>query len=266
MDNILTIRTNQISPFRDMIKAIKDILTDVTITFTSDGIKITRMDNTHTILVAIYLYEEKFEFYKCNADKIIICVNIYNLFKIIEPITNDDTLTMYINKADCECNFVNYLSLRYENEEIGQSYTQKLRLIDPVIDPNQYELNTPYDRYSTIINLPSVDFQKIVRGLSGVSDKVEIKSVENKLIFSCTGSFASSEIIRSELDGSIQKFDVSKVILGEFSLKSLSNFIKCTPLCTNLEMYLENDLPLIVIYNVGDLGRIKLCLWPLPSV
>jgi proliferating cell nuclear antigen len=265
MDNILTIRTNQISPFRDMIKAIKDILTDVTITFTSDRIKITRMDNTHTILVAIDLYKEKFEFYECNADKIIICVNIYNLFKIIEPITNDDTLTMYINKADCEGNFINYLSLRYENEKIEQSYTQKLRLIEP----DQYELNIPDVVYSTVIKLPSVDFQKIVRGLSGVSDRVEIKSVENKLIFSCKGSFASSEIIRLESDGSmefIQKSDVPKVILGEFSLKSLSNFIKCTPLCTHLEMYLENDLPLIVKYNVGDLGRIKLCLSPLPSV
>uniref|UniRef100_A0A6C0E8N1 Proliferating cell nuclear antigen PCNA C-terminal domain-containing protein n=1 Tax=viral metagenome TaxID=1070528 RepID=A0A6C0E8N1_9ZZZZ len=51
---------------------------------------------------------------------------------------------------------------------------------------------------------------------------------------------------------------------GEFSLKSLSHFIKCTPLCSHLEMYLGNDLPLIVKYDVASLGEIKLCLAPLP--
>jgi proliferating cell nuclear antigen len=87
------------------------------------------------------------------------------------------------------------------------------------------------------------------------------------LIFSCEGNFASSKIYRSESGGNmefIQKKDASVVIQGEFSLKSLSHFIKCTPLCTHLEMYLGNDLPLIVKYDVASLGSIMLCLAPLP--
>ena len=31
------------------------------------------------------------------------------------------------------------------------------------------------------------------------------------------------------------------------------------------KMFLENDLPLVVKYNVASLGDIKLCLAPLPS-
>ena len=41
--------------------------------------------------------------------------------------------------------------------------------------------------------------------------------------------------------------------------------IKCTNLCNQIEMYLENDLPLVVKYNVASLGEIKLCLAQLPS-
>jgi proliferating cell nuclear antigen len=63
----------------------------------------------------------------------------------------------------------------------------------------------------------------------------------------------------------IQKQDSDKVIQGEFSLKNLGYFIKCTNLCNQIEMYLENDLPLVVKYNVASLGEIKLCLAPLPS-
>ena len=49
-----------------------------------------------------------------------------------------------------------------------------------------------------------------------------------------------------------------------FSLKNLGYFIKCTNLCNQIELYLENDLPLVVKYNVASLGEIKLCLAPLP--
>jgi hypothetical protein len=45
----------------------------------------------------------------------------------------------------------------------------------------------------------------------------------------------------------------------------LGYFIKCTNLCSQIEMYLENDLPLVVKYYVASLGEIKLCLAPLPS-
>ena len=31
-------------------------------------------------------------------------------------------------------------------------------------------------------------------------------------------------------------------------------------------MYLENDLPLVVKYNVASLGEVKLCVAPLPSM
>ena len=63
----------------------------------------------------------------------------------------------------------------------------------------------------------------------------------------------------------INKQDSTKVIQGEFSLKNLSYFIKCTNLCNSIEMFLENDLPLVVKYSVASLGEIKLCLAPLPS-
>jgi hypothetical protein len=65
--------------------------------------------------------------------------------------------------------------------------------------------------------------------------------------------------------GFILKQDSSKVIQGEFSLKNLGYSIKCTNLCQQIELYLENDLPLVVKYNVASLGEIKLCLSSLPS-
>jgi proliferating cell nuclear antigen len=262
--NILTIQTVQIAPFRTLMTALKDILLETNISFQPDGIRIINMDKSHTILAHLYLDAKNFELYECKKDKIIIGVNMLHLFKLINTIDNDDTLTIYIENADYVDGIVSYLALKFENGDIKQRKMQKLRLIEP----EQEELEYPDVKFSSIINLPSADFQKIIRDLSCISDKLEIKSVGNELIFKCNGQFASAEIHRTESDGSmgfILKQDSSKVVQGEFSLKNLGYFIKCTNLCSQIEIYLENDLPLVVKYYVASLGMIQLCLSPLPS-
>jgi proliferating cell nuclear antigen len=263
--NVLTIKTVQISPFRTLMTALKDILLETNISFQPDGIRIINMDKSHTILVHLFLSAQNFEFYECKKEKIIIGVNVFHLFKLINTIDNDDTLTIYIENSDYVDGIVSNLALKFENGEIKQCKTQKLRLIEP--EPE--ELEYPDVKFSSVINLPSTDFQKIIRDLSSISEKLEIKSVGNELIFKCSGQFASAEIHRAESDGSmgyILKQDASKIIQGEFSLKNLSYFIKCTNLCSQIELYLENDLPLVVKYNVASLGTIMLCLSALPSI
>jgi proliferating cell nuclear antigen len=266
--NILTIQTVQIAPFRTLMTALKDILLETNISFTKEGIKIINMDKSHTILAHLSLEAQNFELYECKMDKIIIGVNMFHLFKLINTIDNNDTLTIYIEEADYTDGIVQFLGLKFENGDIKQHKIQKLRLIEP----DNEELDVPDVKFSSVINLPSVDFQKIIRDLSCISDKIEIKSVATsegaELIFKCTGVFAHAEIRRAESDGNmefIQKQDVSKIIQGEFSLKNLGYFIKCTNLCSQIEMYLENNLPLIVKYNVASLGVIKLALASLPS-
>ena len=262
--NVLTIKTVQISPFRTLMTALKDILLETNISFSPDGIRIINMDKSHTILAHLFLASSNFEYYQCKQEKIIIGVNMFHLFKLINSIDNDDTLTLYIENNDYQDGITSHLGLKFENGDIKQCKTQKLRLIEP--DPE--ELEVPDVKFSSIINLPSTDFQKIIRDLSCISDKLEIKSVGNELIFKCSGQFAQAEIHRAESDGSMEfllKQDASKVVQGEFSLKNLGYFIKCTNLCAQIEVYLENDLPLVVKYNVASLGQIRLCLAPLPS-
>ena len=262
--NVLTIKTVQIAAFRTLMTALKDILLETNITFTPEGIRIINMDKSHTILAHLQLAAQKFEFYECKKEKIIIGVNMFHLFKLINSIDNDDMLTIYIENNDYADGIVSHLALKFENGEIKQCKTQKLRLIEP--EPE--ELHYPDVPFSSIINLPSADFQKIIRDLSCISDKLEIKSVGNELIFKCSGQFASAEIHRAESDGSmgfIQKQESSKIIQGEFSLKNLGYFIKCTNLSPQVEIYLANDVPLVVKYEVANLGTIKLCLSALPS-
>ena len=273
---VLEMKTVQIAHVRTLMTALKDILLETNIIFNQEytdtsgkvipaGIRVINMDKSHTILAHLFLDALKFEHFYCKYPKIVIGVNMLHLFKLINTIDNDDTLTIYIEEKDYSDGIVEYLGLKFENGDIKQSKIQKLKLIEP----DEEELDMPSVKFSSIINLPSTDFQKIIRDLSNISERLEIKSVGNELVFSCTGPFASCKISRSESDGItefVKKCDDTSVIQGEFSLKNLSYFIKCTNLCNNIEMYLENDLPLVVKYNVASLGEVKLCVAPLPSM
>ena len=247
--NELTIKTIQINPFRTLLSSLKDILLEANITFQPDGMRIVNLDKSKAILVHLFLKAESFEQFTCNKPRILIGVNMHHFYKLIHSMDKHDTLIMAIEPEDYTDGIVTHLTIRFENGL--QCKTQKLRLIEPDMEL----LEVPEVEFRSVVTMPSIDFQKIIRDMSSISDKVEITSIGNELIFSGKGPFASVEVKRVGADCSTSEF-----IRGEFLVKSLSSFIKCTPLSTSMQLYLENDMPLVVVYHVATLGTVKLCL------
>ena len=113
---------------------------------------------------------DNFEYYDCKK-KIIVGVNMLHLSSsLIQLITE---IGVY-DEDDYNDGIVEYLNLKFENKNIKQCKIQKLRLIEP-----EQELTVPNVKFSSIINMPSNDFQKIIRDLNNISDKLEIKSIKS---------------------------------------------------------------------------------------
>ena len=254
MHRILDVKTVQSSAFRILVEALKEILTDANMEFDKTGMKIMKMDSTHTVLAHLKLLASDFEYYHCEKP-IVLGINMINLFKLIRTIGNDDTLNLYVND-----NNLGILGIRIENGEKNSVTNYKLNLME--ID--EEIIQVPPTTFDSVITLPSIDFQKIVKDMNNLSPEIEIKSYGNKLMFSCKGDFATQETIIGEtIDGiSFNKVNPGEIIQGVFSTKHLVSFCKCTNLCNSIEMYLKNDYPLIIKYTCASLGSIKLCLAP----
>lgn len=251
--NCLEIKTVQASSFKILIEALKELLTDTCIEFDDTGLKIIAMDSSHIVLVHLKLEASKFEHFYCR-NKISIGVNMLNLHKLIKTINSTDTLTLFMDDIN-----INHLGIKIENSDKNTKTIYKLNLLDLdnphiSIDPTEF---------SSVITLPSTDFQKICRDMSNVSDLVEIKNICNQLIFSCKGDFCCQETILSDSDCNNNNGNTnSTIVQGVFKLKYLVLFTKCTNLCNTVECYLKNDYPLIIQYAVASLGIIKLCIAP----
>ena len=256
---IMNIKTVQSSAFRVLIEALKEILTDTNLTFDKDGIKLIATDNSKIVLIHMKLNSENFEQYYCSK-KIKVGINMNNLFKLIKIMGNNDILNLYIEEND-----QNHLGIKIFNENKNTQTIFKLNLLDI----QDEDISIPPAEFETELTLPSIDFQKLIRDMTNIGEYVDIKSVGDNLFFECNGDFATQETILSKIEESSEKglhFEVAtnpdKPIQGIFSLKYLVLFTKCTNLCNIIHMYIKNDYPLIIKYNVANLGEIKLCLSP----
>ena len=137
---VLEVKTVQSSAFRILIEAKKEILTDANLQFDETGIKVIAMDASHTVLVHLKLEAKNFESYYC-PNKMILGVNMLNFFKLIKTMSNNDTLTLYVEQEDtlsagvsrysfpANSTVVDFETFRIKESDTLNNRTQKLKVL-----------------------------------------------------------------------------------------------------------------------------------------
>lgn len=267
MVRILEVRTIQSNVIKILSEALKDLVPDINLVFTkaeekedeegnkitSGGIHSITMAMSNNVLLHLKLDASNFDYFKCTRDKIIAGINTTLLFKVMKTMNNNDTITFFVDDED-----ENKLGIRLENKQNNFISTKKINLFD--ID--EYEIEIPPTKFNTVINMPAPFFNKIIRDLNSLGDIVEIKSINNKLILSTIGETVGDEIEIGESDNGVTIVTENKELIfqGNYDLRYLNTFCKCTNLCANVDIYMKNDYPLVVRYYVASLGTIYLCL------
>lgn len=252
---LVNIKTVQSGAIRILIESLKEILTDTNIIFDPTGVKLIATDNSQTVLIHMKLLSDKFETFHC-PEKTVIGVNMNNMFKLLKTMVNNDILSIFIEKND-----PNKIGFKINNIDKNSQTTFKMNLLDI----NDDEIKLPPVKFETELTFPSSEFQKLIRDMTNIGENIDIKSVGHDLLLNCEGDFAKQETILSETQGGLNFSLASKPetpIQGTFSLKYLLLFTKCTNLCNLIHMYIKNDYPLIIKYDVANLGHIKMCLSP----
>ena len=246
-DYVFYARTVKASPIRNLVDSVKDILTEVNLEIDADGIKILAVDGTHTILVHMRLYADRFDEFICTR-KCILGVDFVNLNKMVKQIKNEDSLLLFLERSN-----MSRLGIRIMNGEKQMVTTKYLNLMELDIKP----IEIPPVSFPCVITMPSLDFQNIIKDLNQLGDKVEIKSAEDELSFRLEGGdFGSQETICK------MPKSQKEIVQGYFLLKPLTLFTKCTAMSTDIMIYLKNNHPMIIEYSVAGLGEIKLALAP----
>jgi proliferating cell nuclear antigen len=278
MGYIIELKTSQVAAIKIVMDAINSLLSDANFYFypyyTKDisnssnldmnkdkknmgGVIIKEINKTGKILVYMRLDADKFDVYKYkySKEKLTLGIDINNLLKCLKCMTHFDTMTWLVDEDD-----INKLIIVLESNEKREKKTFKLNLMD--IEDESYEITPITFPYS--ISLPSQDFHKYCKDMASTTDKIEIKATSNRLYFSGRGEIGNVEFEIAETSGGLSIVSSSpntnEIVQGLFELKFLLIFAKCTNLSNFVTLFLKNDYPVIVNYQIAGLGETKLVL------
>lgn len=250
-NRLFEFQTVQSHSLKTLFEVLKDVLTDVNIIFDQTGIKIMSMDGNHVALIHLKLEADNFEYFYCK-EKTMIGVCMMSIYKLMKTVSNSDTVTMYMDIDNTDL-----LHISIKNSEKNSVTNFSLKLLD--ID--EEELQIPDVEIDCIVTMNSNEFQKLCRDMTNIKDTITITSERDKISFSCEGDFAKWETIIGETSHGLSfSKQTDHYISAEYSLKYINLFTKSTNLCNTIELYLKPDYPLIMKYNVGNLGEIRFCL------
>jgi proliferating cell nuclear antigen len=233
----------QASAFKAVFEVLKDILNDVNVYFTAEGLRIITLDTARSALVDMFLSAENFEEYLC-PDSITAGINISNTFKLLKTITNNDVITMSIENKE-------YVDIAIQNESKKSVTKFQLKLLD--INEDQIEL--PDIEMAVTTTMQSADFQRICRDMNNIATDVSMTRKGSVFTIQCAGDFANQET-------SIECSEsVDKTLSGMYSLKYLNIFTKATGMCSTVQIMQEHENRFLVLkYNVANLGELKFYL------
>lgn len=266
---MVKIETMQPSAFKSLFNILKENnILEANLTISETGIEILEMDSNHIVIAHVLLnMVSNFDSFYCK-EPVLIGVDVTNLTKILKGIGSKEMLTLFaedptkqVESSDGDASVK--FGLLIENANKGQSS----KIFVDTIDVNKATLEVPYLDYPYQIQMPSSDLQSIVGNLKNMSgETVKITLHKEVLKFYTKGDNGTLETVRcrtNKEDNSIKITSVgsdggSTIIELYVKLNNLIEFTKCTSLANMVTMYLQNDAPVFLEYDVGNLGFIRL--------
>lgn len=242
-------KTVQSIVFRTVVDAMKEIVADANIIFSPDGIIVKAVDQSQNAMIHLRLEANQFEEYMCEGTH--ICgVALLHFHRLLKTMSSTDVLMIYMRR-----NATGNLDIRVDNNKKAKSSHYQLFLLE--LPQQNIKPITP--DYKHAISIESSEFHKIVREMKDISNNLDIQCHRNTIRFkSVHGHFAEATICLGIMRE--QNIQQEEIVQGIFNLRYLAMFTKCTTLSNHTILFLKNDFPLIVQYDVSNIGTIQLVL------
>lgn len=221
----------------------------------SDGISLQALDSSCVSLVSLFLRADGFEHYRCDRS-MTLGIDLEAMAKVFKGANNDDIVTIKANDNPDSVNFM------FESPKQTRFSNFEVKLLD--IDSER--VGIPEAKYSCVINMPSVELQRICRELSVVGDTVTVACSKESVQFSVTGDMGSGSIVCKQDMGVDEEEMITIKVDGElafnYALNRLKSFTQATPLSKTVSLKLSSGLPIVVEYQIEGQGSISFYLAP----
>jgi proliferating cell nuclear antigen len=225
-------------------------------------------DPNKKILSDTVLNYDKFNFYQYRGSgDLLFSFNLSHIYKLMKSARKKDAITLCISQENR-----NKLKIIIVPNENNKKSVKEMEI--PIqYDVQNLDIDLP-EGYEKSIIINSTEFQKACKQLTALSDNILVSSEKFHVSFSSDNNVYSNKITLGEMDssensesesGDSEDFEKEesdgeseRILTQNFKSISLSKIIKISGLSSNMQIFMENDLPLIFKSNIGILGTITL--------
>jgi len=219
-----------------------------------NGIKLRSVDSNGKLLIIIDLKVENFKKYKCSKN-FVIGIDTTHFYKILKSIRKKESISLFIEKDN---------ETKLGLSTIYKSMTKKTTSYITIQNVENLEISQGSDEeYGFPIICASSDYQKMCKELSIIGTKnIKIKSKFKYIKFIANNEIFSREVKLGDDDYMSDDEESAKEYVANFETSQLTSLMKIaslnTTLTSNIQIYLDIDLPLRLKSNIGNLGTINL--------
>ncbi|ODV62085.1 proliferating cell nuclear antigen [Ascoidea rubescens DSM 1968] len=243
------------SLLKKVVESIKDSVQLCNFVCSEHGITVQAVDDSRVLLVSLLIGNEVFSDYRCDRN-ITLGVDLKSFAKIIRCGGNDDYLTLIAEDSPDSVTLV----FEDKNSDRISEYSLKLMEID-----NEFLKIDDMD-YDSVIKMPSIDFQKICRDLSTLSESLQILITKDSIKFMAEGETGNGSVIlkpRTDIDKPEQSITVklNNAVNSTFGLKYIADIVKGTSLSNQIVIKISNRTPALFEYKLQS-GYLRFYLAP----
>ena len=255
----MIVRTLQGPVLKKTLETLKDLVKDVNISFTKEGLSLTCFDFSHISMHHFKMRASGLEHYECPRD-VMAGVDTGSFHRFLKHVSNRSELRLDLDTSQGE---PEVMTITLQGAD--QAPPSKAEMFLLSIDEDPVDMD---DReYDTTVCMRSDDFRTIITDMAGISDTLTICSQEDgDVVFSCKGQAGSlSYKVENQEDEDGEgatRITQTGQMKEDFSMRHVVNFTKATDTTPTVWLFLQKGNPLMVKYEFGDLGELIFVLAP----
>uniref|UniRef100_A0A6C0C9C6 Proliferating cell nuclear antigen PCNA N-terminal domain-containing protein n=1 Tax=viral metagenome TaxID=1070528 RepID=A0A6C0C9C6_9ZZZZ len=214
------------------------------------GIVLQQMSEDKNIYVDMRLESKYFDPFTCTDKQMRIGIDFKNFFTVLNLIKDNVPVNMYMRHNSTDTLYVRSVEDR----------PVKIDFILIKIDDQQIPKMSLDGRCRFKINRN--EFRSICSELNGISDKVMITATNDTMTFNVTSKEIG--VIEKSMDVTYMGKNTVNVD-GEFDVSKILSFIDYIKKEKETEIIMDKDFPLVLLFDIPNLGTMKVSFSPIDS-
>lgn len=217
---------------KGLVNIISTLIDEVKFTVNAEGMTLKAVDAAHVAMIEMNVTKGAFESF--SAEDTELGLDLEKVKGVLKLAGSGETIRMEQDDATGKLIF-----------KVG-NITRRMSLIDTtgMNDPKVPQLNL-----SATITVPVEELHKGIRAVESISDHITLKAGPEFFELSCEGD---TDSVSLKLDASSAKISTDTDVCSMFPPDYLANIIKAIPSGTQVDIELDNDYPVKLVFALAD--------------